>query len=175
MTVATLAKTQRAAFMGAMCYLLSVSLILLICSKNGIPVVPYLAVEYHGPRILHAAVTRGRAVAPLAAPAGRRRLGGRVDDRRRLAVPPPRVAVIRAGIPVRRSGGQGHAPSGRLTLAVSATEPVGAGAPRRGNQIAQTGIGKVAGLPTHPRFRHVHSLDAGEQRACPSVTRPTLR
>jgi hypothetical protein len=57
MTVATLAKTQRAAFMGAMCYLLSVSLILFICSTNGIPVIPYLAVEYHGPRILHAALS----------------------------------------------------------------------------------------------------------------------
>jgi hypothetical protein len=57
MTVATLAKTQRAAFLGAMCYLLSVSMVLLICSTNGIPVIPYLAVEYHGPRILHAALS----------------------------------------------------------------------------------------------------------------------
>jgi len=57
MTVATLAKTQRAAFLGAMCYLLSVSMVLLICSTNGIPFVPYLALEYHGPRILHAALS----------------------------------------------------------------------------------------------------------------------
>ncbi len=57
MTVATLAKTQRAAFMGSMCYLMSVSLILLICSQNGIPAIPYLALEFHGPRVLHAAVT----------------------------------------------------------------------------------------------------------------------
>jgi hypothetical protein len=57
MTVATLAKTQRAAFLGAMCYLMSVSMVLLICSTNGIPVIPYLAVEYHGPRILHAALS----------------------------------------------------------------------------------------------------------------------
>ena len=57
MTVATLAKTQRAAFLGAMCYLLSVSMILLICSTNGIPYVPYIALEYHGPRILHAALS----------------------------------------------------------------------------------------------------------------------
>ncbi len=56
MTVATLAKTQRAAFLGGMCYLLSVSMVLLICSTNGIPFLPYLAVEYHGPRILHAAL-----------------------------------------------------------------------------------------------------------------------
>lgn len=59
MTVATLAKTQRAAFLGAMCYLLSVSMVLLICSTNGIPFVPYLALEYHGPRILHAALSDG--------------------------------------------------------------------------------------------------------------------
>ena len=57
MTVAAVAKTQRAAFLGAMCYLLSVSMVLLICSTNGIPVVPQLAVEYHGPRVLHAALS----------------------------------------------------------------------------------------------------------------------
>jgi hypothetical protein len=57
MTVATLAKTQRAAFLGAMCYLLSVSMVLLICSTNNIPFVSYLALEYHGPRILHAALS----------------------------------------------------------------------------------------------------------------------
>jgi hypothetical protein len=57
MTIATLARTQRAAFLGGMCYLLSVSMVLLICSTNGIPFVPYLAVEYHGPRILHAALS----------------------------------------------------------------------------------------------------------------------
>lgn len=57
MTVATLAKTQRAAFLGAMCYLLTVSMVLLICSTNGIPFLPYAALEYHGPRILHAALS----------------------------------------------------------------------------------------------------------------------
>jgi hypothetical protein len=56
MTVAAIAKTQRAAFLGSMCYLLSVSLVLFICSTNNIPFIPWLAVEYHGPRILHAAV-----------------------------------------------------------------------------------------------------------------------
>ncbi|OWK36127.1 ABC transporter permease [Fimbriiglobus ruber] len=57
MTVATLAKTQRAAFMGSMCYLLSVALVLMICQQNGIPGIPYLALEFHGPRVLHAAIT----------------------------------------------------------------------------------------------------------------------
>lgn len=56
MTVATLARTQRAAFLGAMCYLLSVSLILLVCFQNHIWWVPYFAIEHHGPRILHAAL-----------------------------------------------------------------------------------------------------------------------
>jgi hypothetical protein len=57
MTLAAWAKTQRAAFLGGMCYLLSVSMVLLICSTNGIPFLPYLAVEYHGPRVLHAALS----------------------------------------------------------------------------------------------------------------------
>lgn len=56
MTVAALARTQRAAFLGSMCYLMTVSLFLFICSTNGIPFLPYAAVEFHGPRILHAAV-----------------------------------------------------------------------------------------------------------------------
>ncbi len=58
MTVSTLAKTQRSAFMGSMCYLFAVSLILLVCSQNRIPIIPYLALEFHGPKILHAAVTQ---------------------------------------------------------------------------------------------------------------------
>lgn len=58
MTVSTLAKTQRAAFMGSMCYLLSVSLLLFVCSQSGVPFLPQLAIETHGPKILHAAMTR---------------------------------------------------------------------------------------------------------------------
>ncbi len=58
MTVSTLAKTQRGAFMGSMCYLMSVSLLLFICSINSIPFVSFLAIEAHGPKILHAAVTQ---------------------------------------------------------------------------------------------------------------------
>jgi ABC-2 type transporter len=57
MTIATLARTQRAAFLGGMCYLMSVSMVLLICMTNNIPYLSYLAVEYHGPRILHAALS----------------------------------------------------------------------------------------------------------------------
>ncbi len=57
MTIATLARTQRAAFLGGMCYLLTISMLLLICSTNSIPFLSNLAVEYHGPRILHAALS----------------------------------------------------------------------------------------------------------------------
>ena len=57
MTIAAWARTQRAAFLGGMCYLLSVSMLLLICSINGIPYLSHLAVEFHGPRILHAALS----------------------------------------------------------------------------------------------------------------------
>jgi hypothetical protein len=59
LTIASLARTQRAASMGAMCYMMAVALLLFICRQNGIPGLPYLALEYHCPRILHAALTHG--------------------------------------------------------------------------------------------------------------------
>jgi hypothetical protein len=57
LTIASLARTQRAASMGAMCYMLVVALLLFICQQNGIGGLPYLALEYHGPRMIHAALT----------------------------------------------------------------------------------------------------------------------
>lgn len=54
LTIASLARSQRAASLAAMSYLLSVTLLLSICQQNGIPVLPWLALEYHGPRMLHA-------------------------------------------------------------------------------------------------------------------------
>jgi hypothetical protein len=57
LTIASLARTQRAASMGAMCYMMAVALLLFICQQNGVPGLPYLALEYHCPRILHAALT----------------------------------------------------------------------------------------------------------------------
>ena len=57
LTIASLARTQRAASMGAMCYTLTVALLLFICQQNSIPGLPYLALEYHCPRMLHAALT----------------------------------------------------------------------------------------------------------------------
>jgi hypothetical protein len=40
-----------------MCYMMSVALILFICQQNAIPFLPYLALEYHCPRLIHAALT----------------------------------------------------------------------------------------------------------------------
>lgn len=57
MTVSTLAKTQRGAFMGSMAYLLCVALLLFVCSQANVPFVANLAIESHGPKILHAAMT----------------------------------------------------------------------------------------------------------------------
>ena len=57
MTVATLARTQRAALMASMCYLMTVALVLIVCQSLNVPLVPYLAVEFHGPRAVHAAVS----------------------------------------------------------------------------------------------------------------------
>jgi hypothetical protein len=56
LVIASLARTQRAASMGAMCYLLSVALLLMICQQCGIPGLPYLTLEYHAPRMIHAAL-----------------------------------------------------------------------------------------------------------------------
>jgi hypothetical protein len=57
MTIASLAKTQRAASLAALCYMLVVALVLLICQQNNIAYVPYLAIEYHAPQVLHATLT----------------------------------------------------------------------------------------------------------------------
>src|SRR5262249_50737113 len=54
LTISSLARTQRAASMGALCYMMAVALLLFICQQNGIPGLPYLALEYHCPRMLHA-------------------------------------------------------------------------------------------------------------------------
>ena len=57
LTIACLARTQRAASMGAMTYMMAVALVLFICQQNGIPGLSYLALEYHCPRMLHAVLT----------------------------------------------------------------------------------------------------------------------
>jgi len=57
MTIACLAKTQRAASLGALCYMLAVALVLLVCQQHNIVYLPRLALEYHAPHILHATLT----------------------------------------------------------------------------------------------------------------------
>lgn len=57
LTIASIARTQRAASLGAMSYLMAVTLLLLICRHSGIAFLPWLALEYHGPQMLHAALT----------------------------------------------------------------------------------------------------------------------
>jgi hypothetical protein len=57
MTIACLAKTQRAASLGALCYMLAVALVLLICQQNNITSLPRLSLEYHAPHLLHSTLT----------------------------------------------------------------------------------------------------------------------
>jgi hypothetical protein len=54
LTIACLARAQRTASMGALCYMLVVAMLLFICQQGRIPGVPLLALEYHCPRMLHA-------------------------------------------------------------------------------------------------------------------------
>ncbi|MCX7665022.1 MAG: ABC transporter permease [Gemmataceae bacterium] len=57
MTIACLARTQRAASLAALCYMLTIALVLLICQQNNLTKLPLLAIEYHAPHILHASLT----------------------------------------------------------------------------------------------------------------------
>jgi hypothetical protein len=53
MSVACLARTQRRASMGAMCYVLAITLIMLVCEQTRLPL-SQATLEYHSPRMLHA-------------------------------------------------------------------------------------------------------------------------
>jgi hypothetical protein len=57
LAIASLARTQRTASMGALGYTLMVALLLFICQHNNILGVPYLVLEYHCPRMIHAAMS----------------------------------------------------------------------------------------------------------------------
>ncbi len=57
MCIASLAKTQRAASMGALCYMMVVTMLIFVCQQINVSGIPYLALEYHCPRMLHAALT----------------------------------------------------------------------------------------------------------------------
>ena len=56
-TIACLAKTQRAASLGALCYMLAIAMVMLFCQQSNITVIPPLALEYHVPHLLHASFT----------------------------------------------------------------------------------------------------------------------
>lgn len=56
LTIATLAKTQRLASVGAMCYLLMVALFLLTMQQIDLPYLPWLFLEFHTPKMLEAAM-----------------------------------------------------------------------------------------------------------------------
>ncbi len=57
LTIASVARTQRIASMGALCYMLVVAMFLFICQQGNIPALPYFALEYHCPRMLHATLS----------------------------------------------------------------------------------------------------------------------
>jgi hypothetical protein len=59
LTIASLARTQRAAGLAALCYTLAVALLLLVCRQAAVPGLSWLALEYHTPRLLHAALAGG--------------------------------------------------------------------------------------------------------------------
>lgn len=60
LTISSVARTQRAASMAALCYMMFVALFLLICQQNSIPVLPWLFLEYHGPRLMQAILDNQR-------------------------------------------------------------------------------------------------------------------
>jgi hypothetical protein len=57
LSIASLARTQRLASMGALCYLLVLALFMVIVFLNNIPFVSWLVLEYYEARMLHAALT----------------------------------------------------------------------------------------------------------------------
>jgi hypothetical protein len=58
LTIASLAKTQRAASLGALCYMLVVSLLILTFQQR-VPGLRFLFLEYHGPQMLNAVLAGG--------------------------------------------------------------------------------------------------------------------
>ncbi|MBL8793781.1 MAG: ABC transporter permease [Planctomycetia bacterium] len=57
MTIATLARTQRLASVGAMCYLLILALFMVTIQLNSIPILAELVLETHTTKIFHAALS----------------------------------------------------------------------------------------------------------------------
>jgi hypothetical protein len=60
LTIASLARTQRTASLGAMCYLFVIALLQFVCQQTNLPFLNYLTLEYHCPRMIHAVLTNHR-------------------------------------------------------------------------------------------------------------------
>jgi hypothetical protein len=56
LTISCLARSQRNASMIALGYMLGIALLLYVCQQFRVPFVPTLALEFHGPRMLHAVI-----------------------------------------------------------------------------------------------------------------------
>jgi len=57
LTISSLARTQRTASMGALCYMFVITLLLYIFQQTHLGALSYLFLEYYGPRILQAALS----------------------------------------------------------------------------------------------------------------------
>lgn len=64
LTISSVARTQRMASMGAMCYMLTVALLLFITQRFGIPSIQFVTLEYYCPRIMHASL-QGLEITPM--------------------------------------------------------------------------------------------------------------
>jgi hypothetical protein len=60
LTIASLARTQRTASLGAMCYLFVIALLQFVCQQTSLPFLNYVTMEYHSPRMIHAVLSHGR-------------------------------------------------------------------------------------------------------------------
>ena len=56
LTISCIARSQRTASMTALGYMLGIALVLYVCQQYRVPFVPYLTLEFHGPRMLHAVI-----------------------------------------------------------------------------------------------------------------------
>jgi hypothetical protein len=56
LTIACLARSQRSASMIALGYMLGIALVLYICQQYRVPFIQNFALEFHGPRMLHAVI-----------------------------------------------------------------------------------------------------------------------
>jgi hypothetical protein len=57
LTVASVARTQRTASLGAMCYLFAIALLQFVCQQTNLPFLNLVTLEYHCPRMIHAVLT----------------------------------------------------------------------------------------------------------------------